>query len=48
MVSALGGSDPKEGKASNRDCMENDGRGRLAKAAASRDKKTSKGVNKAR
>jgi hypothetical protein len=41
-------SDTEEGKASNRDCAENDGSGRLANAAATLDMKTSKGVNKAR
>lgn len=41
-------SDLEDGKASNRDCMENDGNGRLANAAASLDMKMSKGVNNAR
>ena len=48
MVRGVEDSDPEDGKALNRDCMENDGSGRLANAAASLDMKTSKGVNKAR
>lgn len=41
-------SDPEEGKALNRDRIENDGSGRLANAAAILDMKMSKGVNKAK
>ena len=42
------GPDPEDGKASNRDCTENDGSGRLANVAASLDMKMSNGVNRAR
>jgi hypothetical protein len=48
MAPAAEDSDPEDGKASNRDCTENDGSGRLANAAASLDMKMSKGVNIAR
>lgn len=48
VVSVFWDSDPDDGKASNRDCTENDGSGRLAKAVASQDMKMSRGANKAR
>lgn len=48
MAPAVEDSDPEDGKASNRDCTENDGSGILANAAASLDMRMSKGVNKAR
>ena len=48
MAPALEDSDPEDGKASNKDCTENDGSGRLANAAASLDMRMSKGVKDAR
>ena len=48
MFPAFEDSDPEDGKALSRDCTENDGSGRSAKAAASFDMKMSTGVNKAR
>lgn len=48
VVSFFWDSDPEDGKASNRDCTENDGSGRLVKAIASLDIKMSRGANKAR